>query len=237
MIARQGVDRWRSAAIQGFGVLAGILLAFSIDAAWDERGEREREVLYLAALAAELEVNTAIFEDFAEFLRGENADNTRGIVDIVSAEGPVTEAEINEMVYDVGPVRARVPERAALVDLMTSGGIAYIRDPSVRRMIAEYSQALDFYDEAMVSLDDLWDGSLYGYMEVHASLLDMLEGSGIPPYADAMSFSPDRQAFVGNRQFANLLVARGLRIGRASDSVARMLESMASLRNALRPAV
>jgi len=232
-----GADRWRSAAIQGFGVLAGILLAFAIDAGWDERGDREREAVYLAALVDELEVNTAIFERFAVYLREEAEENTRGIVDVVSAEGQVTDTEINEMVYDVGPVRARVPERAALIDLMTSGGIAYIREPSVRRMIAEYSQALDFYDEAMVTLDDLWDGSLYEYMEAHASLVDMLEGSGIPPYPDARSFAPDREAFVGNRQFANLLVARGLRIRWASDSVAGLLESMASLRNALRPAV
>ena len=237
MTSSRGLDRWRSATIQGLGVLVGILLAFGIDAAWSERGEREREFLYLAALEAELEVNAANFEDFADFLREEYETNRRGLLDVASAEAGVTDAEINRVVYEVGPVRPRVPERAALVDLMTSGGIAYIRDPAVRRLIAEYAQALDLYDESMVSLDDLWDGSLYDYYERHASLVDMLVGSGEAPYVDAMSFSPDRQAFVGNRQFANLLVARGLRLGVASSSVARLLDAMAALQQALRPAV
>src|SRR5687768_10947104 len=51
---QQGRWLWRGSMIGALGTFMAILIAFSIDAAWDYRSDRKRERTYLDALQGEL---------------------------------------------------------------------------------------------------------------------------------------------------------------------------------------
>ena len=134
---------WQSSALQGLGVLAGILTAFAIDAAWEDRGDRHREVAYLQALSAELATNGSRFRAYRERAEAAIAADEGALRTIVFTDEPVTPAVLSEVIAGFGALFLTLPERAALSDILASGGVAYIEDPEVRRLISKYSDALD----------------------------------------------------------------------------------------------
>lgn len=48
---------WKRVFVEAAAIVAGILLAFAIDAGWDERNEREEEKEILQSLVVEFEAN------------------------------------------------------------------------------------------------------------------------------------------------------------------------------------
>ena len=57
---------WKRLSVEGFAIVVSILLAFAIDAWWEERGDRQAEIVLLERLQAdfiELSVNLKVVED------------------------------------------------------------------------------------------------------------------------------------------------------------------------------
>jgi hypothetical protein len=227
--------RWRASFIQGLGVAMGILLAFGLDALWEERGERTREAAYLTALSGELAANRRIFQDYLELLRGES-DATNEALDIVFSLTPVAPDSINRAMWGLGPVDTQRPDQAALSDLLSSGGLALIEDPSVRRLVARYAYLLDQHLETQQILADFWNVSLRVYSSAHGSLVDMLPDDQLTDRMKRGVFEPDMDAFVANRTYANLLVERLLVLEPVELWSVRLLDAIDDLEESLPPA-
>ena len=107
----------------------------------------------------------------------------------------------------LGPVAVQVPPRAALDDLISSGGIGRIRSERLRLAVAAYVQALEADVRAQDAAVDLWLTHVAPYRYLHSTL-----AIGVPlaPRPD-VSISVDRDAYVGSRHYTNLLSARILR--------------------------
>ncbi len=140
------------------------------------------------------------------------------------------------MVWDLGPIWFTYPERAALSDILSSGGIAFIQDPGIRLLVARYSLRLDQHMGSQEALDDLWDDALVGYLSNHSSLVDMLPAEE-GPVRRRGAFEVDVEAFVENRDFANLLTRRLILLDRIQLATENLLETMEQLRESLPPAV
>lgn len=133
---------------------------------------------------------------------------------------------INHMISRLGPYRDFVPRRAALDDLLSSGGLQLIRSDSLRRTLAAYEQALSLDRAAQDGATTLWRTQLSPYDVAHASLHSML------PYFDydagelakfgELPFDPDPEAFYGNRTYANLLMSRFYRDESVDDAHQRV---------------
>ncbi len=81
-----------------------------------------------------------------------------------------------------------------------------------RRLVLEYGQALDLDAIRQERAEIYFDGRIQAYDEAHADLAGMWflsEGEKLG-YPD-LRFEFDTDAFVGNRQFANLYMARYFR--------------------------
>jgi hypothetical protein len=215
-----------TALLEAVGVLAGVLLAFSIDAAWDNRRDRGREKGYLSALAAEIGTNRERFARYRDLLDGQLRTNDHALGDIVFG-GPTVEAgSVREWLRSTGALYLELPERAALSDILSSGGISFIEDPSVRRLISRYSDALDRQRTLQDNITMQWNARFVPYTTQHASLYDMVCGvpwndGWIAP--DLGSFEDDIHAFVGNREFANLIVHRSILIAMAKEATDGLL--------------
>ena len=214
----------------------GILLAFGIDAAWDARGDREREAVYLAALQAEVTTNRERFEDHLGYLRAILRADERALQNIVFAEGPVTSDEVLAVLLRLPGSFLELPERAALSDILSSGGIAFIQDPALRRLIASYADALDRQVAAQATMVELWRGRISEYFEAHGSVYDIAEGNGWVT-GGLGDFDFDIEAFVGSREFGNLVAHRSILAGLAVDETEELLGTMDELSKALEEAL
>lgn len=221
-----------TALIEATSVLAGVLMAFWIDATWDNRRDRDRERGYLQALVAELATNRDRFSRYRELLDGQIETNDHALRAIVFAESPVAPDLVRDWLRTTAALFLELPEQAALSDILSSGGISFIVDPAVRRLISKYSDALDRQRAFQDNITAQWNASFVPYSTKHASLYDMVVG--VPwndgtVASDLGSFDDDVDAFVGNREFANLLVHRSLLIAMAKNATGQLLDVMQEL--------
>ena len=105
---------WSRLFIEGFVIVVSILLAFAIDAWWDERQEAQEAVLQIDRVIAELDANVFLLDRQIEDL-----DRTTGAAQrFLSIFGP-------------NPDPVEKPEIGALFnELFSSGTIALNRDAS-----------------------------------------------------------------------------------------------------------
>lgn len=208
-------SRWRGPALDGLAVLVAILIAFGIDALWQESSERATEDELLIALDGELadarQGLTAHLEDLkleislnAEVLQALSAPQSRDI----------TDDSLVAISRRQAPPSLYYPPRAALDDLTSSGGIVLVQSNPLRRAIASYERSLALDRQIQDILLDLWLVHLAPYMYEHSTLsvsTEVVEGidSALALTRPALI---DRNAYLGSRTYQNLVSARVLRI-------------------------
>jgi len=210
---------------QGLAVLLGILTAFAVDAAWDIREEARVEAAYLQALRDEVEENRANYLASLDDLAEAQAAADDFFESVVLARGDVDDRTILAMMWAAGPMGFQ-PSRAALDDLIGSGGTAIISDPVLRRAIVEYERQLALDEAARTALAEHWSDVLVPYFRDHGSIPDMFpEGFMSLPRPDP-GLSIDAEAFVGNRTFANIFAFHQFRIRRVRRSHERVVDQL-----------
>lgn len=224
--------RWRSALLEGVGVLIGILIAFGIDAWWDARGERQRERTYLKSLRAELaHARRAIQDNKAALLQEIRISTTRAT--LLSA--PSAASFSSDSVYNLtrgvsSPIPIFTPPRAVLDDMIYSGGIVLIRSDSLRRALASYEQALARDLREQEKLDNIFLMHIAPYRYRYGSMQGVADFHGMGDLAIQI----DPTAFARNRMFVNLVLARTVRlrdVTEAHDSVIVWIDRIAPLLN------
>jgi hypothetical protein len=202
--------RWRSALLEGVAVLLGILAAFSIDAWWDLRSEQQDRRSYLVAIATELEANRElILEDF-ESLDAWIEQGTQFLDDVVALDANPTYDEVRNMVWETGPNQTTPLLRAAVDDLVSSGGISLIESAELRRSIARYIRALDRDADEQEDVRLNFQQFVLPYHIDHVSFADYNWEQAIGVEESETSFELDLDAFVENRDYANRLISRML---------------------------
>lgn len=226
---------WRHALLSGLGALLGILLAFGIDAWWDDRTDQQREAAYLDALRSELvETRKNLTEHMRS--RSEAIAVMKHYVETVSAADPRTGSmdTITVMLTHITPYFDFAPQRAALDDLIGSGGLQLIRSESLRRALAEYEQALVLDRSTQNELITLFRTQMSPYLIAHANWpattrLNPRVDPDIKPGNVDFPFVADVEAFYGNRTYANLLMIRMLtemRVRRRQQEVIRSIDAL-----------
>lgn len=143
-------SRWSKPLVEAVVIVGSILLAFGIEAWWDERGERVREQEAIARLIDEFEAVDAELVRIGEVWRGDRDADETNDVDVpggmqmlertlraVGTEVPEDEADamLAGMLGVGGAVR--LPE-GVLSALLSSGELSLIRSDSLRVALAEW---------------------------------------------------------------------------------------------------
>ena len=134
---------WRQIAVEGVAIIASILLAFWIDAWWDERQNRSEEQQILQGLHEE-------FTNFHEILVDDLGDHLQSIhslerflividSDPLDVPGPAVDAVLLEMLNpgttDLG--------NGALSALLSSGRIELLTNRNLRASLAAWEGVMD----------------------------------------------------------------------------------------------
>lgn len=213
-----------------FVVVSGILAALALDAWWTAEQRHKAEAAYINSLQVELETNKTLIESHLERLAQQQESLLAHMINVVHAEpDTISQDSLREMWKKFGPPLTIPPQTSSFNDLV-SGGLQLIRNADFRRLVLRYGQALELDAIRQERAEIYFDGRVQTYDETHADLAGMWylsEGEKLG-YPD-LRFEFDTAAFVGNRQFANLYMARYYRIRNVVKARKAILEVLNEL--------
>jgi hypothetical protein len=128
----------RRAIVEGVTVVVGILLAFSIDAAWDGLGDRRAEAVYRSSLETELQTALRAFERKQRLSR----DLDALLVSFLD-HGPLPGDSLRAMIRGTTFVSNLQPPRSVLDDLVSSGRMQILRSRELREGLMRFRMEMD----------------------------------------------------------------------------------------------
>jgi hypothetical protein len=137
--------RWKGVA-RALGeiaiVTAGILIAFALDAWWDNRATAEREQIHLRALASDFQQNVELLR---VLIRTEDdvISGSRALLELAEAKEAVEKKALVELMRRVFNSSRYDPVMGAYEALVNSGGLMLIRDEPLRAALAEFAARVD----------------------------------------------------------------------------------------------
>ena len=129
--------------LEMLAVVASILIAFSLDAWWSQRAQARTEQAHLRALRSDFEQNVSRLKELIE--REERiADASRRLLLVsVSPETPAPEDSVRNLIGQVLNSTRFDPVMGAYEAVVSSGGLAQIRQDSLRLALADFASWLN----------------------------------------------------------------------------------------------
>jgi len=171
---------WERLVAESVAIVASILLAFALDAAWDDHTERREETEELIRLEAELEANV---DRFASEIVGqesliEHSDTLLGILEWAGgAADQVTVGDGLLLSLLFAPIVE--PERAALDALVSSGGIQVISDRRVRELVGGLAAQFAVAQAQQTRARDFYMARVLPYLSEHVEMTGLLRARRI----------------------------------------------------------
>lgn len=212
--------RWIRGVAEAAAVVVSILLAFSIDAWWDERAQTRDVEILLAGLDREIEQAIADLEA----ARG----SPMRVVDAasrwreVSADAPTD--TLGNLVHRLGSYDDRLIELPSADALLSTGMIANVDDPELRKWISAWPARLASFDRHSTAVSDFARGGVLDYFADRGWSFESIPrqlvpgDEGMQPPRDAAllrSLVADpglRTVFVKGARMSALLVRNGDRL-------------------------
>ena len=132
---------WKRIIVEATAIVASILIAFAIDAWWQNRTERIIEVQYLQALQEDLLSSLELLDE-DEAVQQRQVGYLDSLLS-TNSDTPYSDELrrwIDDGLFDVGTYQ---PQSSALRDLESSGQTQIIRNPDIRRVLASVRQRMD----------------------------------------------------------------------------------------------
>ena len=189
-------------------IVFGILLAFAIDAWWQDRADRQVEAQYLRALRDDLDASLSLLDeaDASQQLQIEYLESLLRI-DEIDPEPEDVRLWLREGVFVIGTYQ---PQLSSLRDLESSGQSQLIRDLALRSALASVAQTVDrlrnVQDDIIESQQSLLDPYLVENFDLVAVLgsesgATVDEDSSIlesQAFRSRVAFKLDLRGFIGN---------------------------------------
>jgi hypothetical protein len=121
-----------------FIVVAGVLIAFGLNAWWTERSARSEEQTHLLALIRDFEQNVGVYEEL--IARANRTSNASLELLQLARKRPDTDAAVvGGMIGPVFSSYRKKPALDAYDALVSSGGLTLIRDEKLRAALAGFA--------------------------------------------------------------------------------------------------
>jgi len=167
------VGSWRRFLVEGFVIVVSILLAFGVQASWEEYQERRAESEYLVALRGELDQTRSVIANQRDATSNILHGHESLLEQFTTRSYASSDSLLVWLSHLSRPVDFRPPV-AVLDDIVSAGGIQLIRVDSLRLAIAEYERALELVDRASEQAWATWSDRIQPYLETRVPRVDRL---------------------------------------------------------------
>ncbi len=134
--------QWKRISAEGAAIVVSILLAFSIEAWWDDYQDRGEEQGILLGLKSEFEQNLAFIEIELSY-RKAVIESILKIFDASVAQTSMEPEILDELIGDVTWWNNIEYSRGAIDGLLQSGGLSLIENEDLRRVLASMPSRYD----------------------------------------------------------------------------------------------
>lgn len=233
---------WTRIAIEGVVIVVSILLAFSIQAWWDERQEQIEVQEMLQGVIEDFDTSKKYIDSYRSFAV---ARQTAALSLMEIGLDPSVEPDrenIDRMLSELDGFWTVVPVITGSVDtLALSGNLALVENEEVRTMLSVLRTDIEQYRLATKSEYEFWFQVWHPYMRQHGFLpqtykaRDSSTGSawaGWPAFPMALPEPFDHSEILADKEFQNILLTQWYLqtwIVRILDSAIERLEHNISL--------
>jgi hypothetical protein len=203
---------WPKIAAEGMAIVVSILLAFWIQAWWENRQVRSEEVVALNQLKVEFETNARLLRekrqtqqfiyDAARHLLELTADKSGSVLDI---------PRVSDSIMAITEIRTFDAEVGALFSLINSGKLGILQSNELRSSLAAWPALVSDLSEDEMGTWNYTDSSILPYVDSRASVRSLMDLS--PVYSEWLdpgrgSDSVDIDVLIRDQEFENLVVER-----------------------------
>ncbi len=189
--------------MEAIAIVASILLAFAIDAWWQDRGARTQEAAAIVGLVQDFEAYLDDLNSHEEFYQRRLAAS-RTLLDAIGPSAQSTEIDVFSAIGIVGNViELRFPS-STLDMVLSDGGFTLFRSPELRTQLANWIRTVERVDE----LNDFLyrEVYLYGdYMRTRYPIRDLDSNSDAGDLGPS-SFDIDISTILNDLEFENAIV-------------------------------
>ena len=201
--------QWKRLAVEGTAIVASILLAFGIDAAWDDRQEQRQERIFLTSLLAD-------FIDSRDRIQAALSDHDSyrqsaiQLLDIADARAAGIDPATVEtaLLHVFHNAKTLNTSNGSLDSLLASGRLATIRNDQLRALLASWpSRIADAAEDEVWILVDMQERAIPYLNSAVATRNILARDPRVANYISAAS-SSDYGALWDDRVFVNLVLYR-----------------------------
>lgn len=167
---------WNRLLVEGVVIVASILLAFAIDAWWDDRQDRQAESNQLLNIAAELESNSERIREKLDLLAVAD-DAAREFISWMGPEPrPVEQKDFTDRFRKMYSIGAFALLRGASEMYLSGGRVDAVRHDDIRKAIADWHGAGDDLERQYAYLIRLrfFQAEASDLVEYQARLLEII---------------------------------------------------------------
>lgn len=203
---------WKRIAAEGAAIVASILLAFWIDAWWDERGEQEDLLEYLIAFEQELIESSKDIELALDLSTGVlKATDEVFLILVDSTHGSLPD-NFAETIGSIYKIHSPNLNTGAYEDMVSSGNMRLIGNRTLSDRIKQYMHSVSSVRSVNQVLWDTYYNLQVPYLKDHFVISDfgwesaeeINEAAGLLSMTPRGPYSIDRDA-VKTQEFWNLL--------------------------------
>ena len=215
---------WKKLSLEAVAIVASILLAFWIDALWDQREDAVRERIVLETLLSDMQEFRSAREIREGYLDA-IIESGRSLLDIGKALKPdATDREIDYLLNDLTYTSNVVSKGLPVLGLLFEGGdLMTIESDELRAHIADFRFSLNVEISYGRREVEFVDNVFYPFLDANFSLAQIWGADdGQPGYAPGGSNSSEfplgresvrhseisHRKLLENRQFQNLLIRK-----------------------------
>lgn len=221
-------NSWTRFAVEGAVIVVSILLAFAIDAWWDERNARNAEIEQLVRVAQELQANSQRLQQKLEVLNSA----IEGTEELISWMGPEP-IDVSPAVYhgqwakffSIGMYSVL---RGAVQEYLASGTAGDSRHATIRDALWKWHSEADEL-EKQYQLLRVTHARISDYADDRVPSLYDIVGSGFFSSQLASKFPYDQDILLSDFRFESRLATYLIRLRFVSIQADRMLEMQAEL--------
>ena len=138
---------WNRVAVEAVAIVASILLAFAIDAGWQEYVEDQREREVLNALLDDFETTKANIKGWRKFHLAVQQSNTKLLKAVTSSEITLTNDQIGRLLSQLTWWDGESHfSTGALNSLVYGGELSLIEDDALRQLLADWPSQIQYVE-------------------------------------------------------------------------------------------
>ena len=209
---------WRRLLTEGAVIVLSILLAFWIDAWWQESEDRERELVVLQALLGELEGMRDDFDSQRDYNEGILAATTQLLEAGASGEQAISQRQVDKLLGDIVWYNAASIWQSATMDLLVSAGdLAALSNMQLVQLLVPLHNRLEAA-QGRYRLDEaLYREEIIPFLGQNGNLPQILGGIDHAPGVPAWTYSfpdihiaekADHRPLLSDSTFLGLLAAK-----------------------------